>query len=97
MVNDAAMWYVTSVMGKKADFAFTNGGNIRTELPKGDITREQITTVLPFDNWIYLTTMKGSSVIKLFEFIASIPQGAGAWAQVSAEARYTIDYSYNFV
>lgn len=93
MVNDAAMWYVTSVMGKKADFAFTNGGNIRTELPKGDITREQITTVLPFDNWIYLTTMKGSSVIKLFEFIASIPQGAGAWAQVSAEARYTIDYS----
>ncbi len=93
MVNDAAMWYVTSVMGKKADFAFTNGGNIRTELPKGDITREQITTVLPFDNWVYLTVMKGSSVIKLFEFIASIPQGAGAWAQMSAEARYTIDYS----
>ncbi len=93
MVNDAAMWYVSTVMNKKADFAFTNGGNIRTELPKGDITREQITTVLPFDNWIYLTTMKGSDVIRLFEFIASIPQGAGAFAQVSAEARYTIDYT----
>lgn len=49
--------------------------------------------MLPFDNWIYLTKMKGSDVIKLFEFIASIPQGAGAFAQVSAEARYTIDYT----
>ena len=95
MVNDATMWYVKSVLGKDADFALTNGGNIRTELPAGKITREQITTVLPFDNWIYLTKMKGSDVIALFDFIASIKQGAGGWAQVSAEARYTIDYATN--
>lgn len=93
MVNDGAMWYFRTVLGKDPDFAFTNGGNIRAELPAGTLTREQITTVLPFDNWLYLTTMKGSDVLKLFEFIASIPQGAGAWAQVSAEARYTIDYT----
>ena len=93
MVNDAAMWYFTEVVNQNPSFAFTNGGNIRTELPEGKITREQITTVLPFDNWVYLTTMKGKDIIALFEFIASIPQGAGAWAQVSAEARYTIDYS----
>ena len=93
MVNDGAMWYVKEILKKDADFAFTNGGNIRTELPAGKITREQIATVLPFDNWLYLTKMKGSDLISLFEFIASIPQGAGAWAQVSEEARYTIDYS----
>lgn len=93
MVNDGTMWYVREILKKKADFAFTNGGNIRAELPKGKITREQIATVLPFDNWIYLTTMKGSDVTALFTFIASIPQGAGAWAQVSSEVRYTIDYS----
>jgi len=93
MVNDGAMWYFRTVLGKDPDFAFTNGGNIRAELPAGKLTREQITTVLPFDNWLYLTTMKGSDVLKLFDFIASIPQGAGAWAQVSAEARYTIDYT----
>ncbi len=93
MVNDGAMWYVKEVLKKDVDFAFTNGGNIRTELPAGKITREQITTVLPFDNWIYLTKMKGSEIINLFTFIASLPQGAGAWAQVSAEARYTIDYT----
>jgi 5'-nucleotidase / UDP-sugar diphosphatase len=93
MVNDGAVWYAKSVLGKNVDFAFTNGGNIRAELPKGKITREQITTVLPFDNWIYITTMTGAQVNSLFEFIASLPQGAGAWAQVSAEVRYTIDYS----
>ncbi len=93
MVNDACIWYFKDKLGKDADFAFTNGGNIRTELPAGDITQEQITTVLPFDNWLYLTKMKGSDVIALFEFIASIKQGAGGWAQVSAEARFTIDYT----
>ncbi len=93
MVNDGTMWYVKEVLKKDADFAFTNGGNIRAELPAGKITRENVGTVLPFDNWIYLTKMKGSEIIKLFEFIASIPQGAGAWAQVSSEARYTIDYT----
>ena len=95
MVTDGAMWYARTVLGKKADFAFTNGGSIRAEIPAGKITREQISTVLPFDNWLYLAQMKGSDVIRLFEFIASIKQGAGAWAQVSAEARYTIDYTAN--
>jgi 5'-nucleotidase/UDP-sugar diphosphatase len=93
MVNDGSMWYVRTVLGKEADFAITNGGNIRTELPAGKITREQITTVLPFDNWIFVTKLSGAQVIDLFTFIASIKQGAGAWAQVSSEVRYTIDYT----
>jgi 5'-nucleotidase/UDP-sugar diphosphatase len=95
MVNDGTVWYVKEILRKDVDFAFTNGGNIRAELAKGPITREQITTVLPFDNWIYLTKMKGSDVIALFDFIASVKQGAGAWAQVSSEVRYTIDYTAN--
>ncbi len=93
MVNDATVWYVGNALRKKVDFAFTNGGNIRAELPAGPVTREQIATVLPFDNWMYLTTMKGADVIRLFRYIASIPRGAGGWAQVSAAARYTIDYT----
>lgn len=95
MVTDGAMWYASTALGNKADFAFTNGGSIRAEIPAGTITREKIATVLPFDNWLYLAQMKGSDVIRLFEFIASIKQGAGAWAQVSAEVRYTIDYTAN--
>lgn len=95
MVCDGTMWYVTQKLNQNADFAFTNGGNIRAALPKGNITERDIATVLPFDNWLYILTMKGSQVIELFDFIGSINQGSGGFAQVSKEARYTITYDAN--
>lgn len=78
--------------GVVVDFAVSNGGNIRTELPAGDITREQILTMLPFENYVYVLTLKGNDVIDLFNFIGQIKQGAGAFAQVSKEVKYTITY-----
>ncbi|MDR2485644.1 MAG: 5'-nucleotidase C-terminal domain-containing protein [Treponema sp.] len=92
-ICDANVWYFKTVSGQEIDFAFHNGGNIRTELPAGPITREQILTILPFENYLYIASLKGSDIIELFNFIASIPQGAGGWAQVSKEVRYTIDYT----
>ncbi|MDR2898280.1 MAG: 5'-nucleotidase C-terminal domain-containing protein [Spirochaetaceae bacterium] len=91
LVSDATVWYV-GTKGVAVDFAFQNGGNIRTELPAGDITRERIVTILPFDNYIYVLTLKGSDVIALFDFIAAIPQGAGGFPQISREAAYTVNY-----
>jgi 5'-nucleotidase/UDP-sugar diphosphatase len=73
------------------DFAFHNGGNMRAELPKGPITHEQILTVLPFENYLYVASMKGSQIIELFNFIATIPQGNGGFPQFSSDVRYTID------
>jgi 5'-nucleotidase/UDP-sugar diphosphatase len=78
--------------GVTVDFAVSNGGNIRTELPAGDITREQILTMLPFENYVYVLTLKGSDVVELFNFIGQIKQGAGAFAQVSKEVKYIITY-----
>ena len=92
-ICDANVWYFKTVSGQEIDFAFHNGGNMRTELPAGPITREQILTILPFENYLYIASLKGSDIIELFNFIASIPQGAGGWAQVSKEVRYTIDYT----
>ena len=92
LVSDAQIAYCASI-GVKADFALTNGGNIRTNLPEGNVTRENILTVLPFENYVYVVTLKGSDVIKLFDFIGTIPQGAGAFAQVSKEARFTLNYN----
>ncbi|MDR1748268.1 MAG: 5'-nucleotidase C-terminal domain-containing protein [Spirochaetaceae bacterium] len=91
LVSDATTWYVRS-KGVDVDFAFQNGGNIRTELPAGDITRERIMTILPFDNYIYVLTLKGSDVLALFDFIATIPQGAGGFPQMSKEITYTVNY-----
>ncbi len=93
MICDANLWYINDVFGQKIDFVFHNGGNIRTALSKGPITREAIMTILPFDNYLYVVSMKGSDVINLFNFIATIPQGNGGFAQVSKEVRYTIDYT----
>ena len=90
-VADAQVAYLAS-RGVKVDFGFTNGGNIRAALPKGDVTRENILTVLPFENYVYVVTLKGSDVIELFNFIGSINQGAGGFAQMSKEVSYTITY-----
>ncbi|MDR3301132.1 MAG: 5'-nucleotidase C-terminal domain-containing protein [Spirochaetaceae bacterium] len=93
MVCDANVWYFRSVHNQQLDFALQNGGNIRAEIPKGPITREQILTMLPFENYLFIATLKGKEIIELFDFIAGINQGAGAFAQVSKEVRYTIDYT----
>ncbi|MDR1301484.1 MAG: 5'-nucleotidase C-terminal domain-containing protein [Treponema sp.] len=92
-ICDAMVWYFQTTYNQAVDFAFINGGNIRAGIPAGLITREQVLTVLPFENYLYLVSLKGSEIIDLFTFIASIPQGNGGWAQVSQEVRYTIDYA----
>ena len=91
MICDANAWYFRTVYNQDIDFVIHNGGNIRAELPKGKLTREQILTVLPFENYLYIATLKGSDIIELFSFIASIPQGNGGFPQFSKEVRYTLD------
>jgi 5'-nucleotidase/UDP-sugar diphosphatase len=89
LVCDATSWFV-NLIGVPVDFSFHNGGNVRAALPAGDVTKEQIMTMLPFDNYIYVVSLKGSDVIELFNFIGSVKQGAGGWAQMSKEVKYTI-------
>ena len=93
MICDANVWYFQSVYNQQLDFAFHNGGNMRAELPKGPITQEQILTILPFENYLYIVSLKGTQLIELFNFIATVPQGAGGFPQFSKEVRYTIDYT----
>ena len=93
MITDANVWYFRTVYNQNIDFAFHNGGNMRADLPRGPITMEQILTVLPFENYLYIVDLKGSDVIELFNFIATIPQGNGGFPQFSKEVRCTIDKS----
>jgi len=91
MITDANVWYMRNVYNQRIDFAFHNGGNMRAELPAGPITQEQILTVLPFENYLYMASMTGSQIIELFDFIATIPQGNGGFPQFSSDVRYSID------
>ncbi|QTQ10777.1 5'-nucleotidase C-terminal domain-containing protein [Treponema parvum] len=91
LLCDATVGYVKST-GVDVDFAIHNGGNIRTSLPKGDVTKENIVTMLPFENYVYVLTLKGADVKALFNFIQTQNQGAGGFPQVSKEVRYTLTY-----
>jgi 5'-nucleotidase/UDP-sugar diphosphatase len=93
LIADANVWYFEKIYNQKLDFAFHNGGSIRAELPKGPITQERVLTVLPFENYLFIASLKGSDILALFDFIATVPQGVGGFPQFSKEARYTLDLS----
>lgn len=89
LVSDSMLWY-TKKMG--ADFAIQNGGGIRTNLNAGNIQKKNVYEILPFDNSVMIATLKGTDVQAMFDFIATIAQGAGAFPQVSEGVRFTINY-----
>jgi 5'-nucleotidase / UDP-sugar diphosphatase len=90
MVADSMLWY-TKHLG--VDFAIQNGGGIRADLPKGRITRGLIHEILPFDNSLVVLTLKGSDVLSLFDYFATIYSGRGAFPQVSEGLDFTINYA----
>lgn len=89
MVADSMLWYANK-MNLGADFAFQNGGGIRTDIPEGTIRKETIYEVLPFDNTVMTVTLKGSDVIDLFE---RTPETVthGAMPQVSEGVSFVIN------
>jgi len=89
LVADAMLDYVKPL---GVSFAINNGGGIRADLPKGKITKKTIYTILPFSNTLVVLTMKGSDLLELFNYIATIPQGKGAFPQVSDGVSFTINY-----
>lgn len=95
LITDAIMWETQRLSLLHVDFAFINGGSIRSAIRQGEISKEDIFTVLPFHNEIQIITMKGKEVKKLFQFIASIQPGDGAFPQVSKEIKLVINPSKN--
>jgi len=89
MVADSMLWY-TDKMKLDADFAFQNGGGIRTDIADGPLQKRDIYEVLPFDNSVMVVTMKGRDVKALFD---KTPEtvGHGAMPQVSYGVSFTIN------
>jgi 5'-nucleotidase/UDP-sugar diphosphatase len=89
MVADSMLWFANQ-NNLGADFAFQNGGGIRTSIADGDIQKRTIYEVLPFDNSVTTVTLKGSDVIALFN---QTPEtvGHGAMPQVSEGVSFVID------
>ncbi len=67
---DAILEYSRELSEKEVDFSLTNFGGIRAVLPGGDVRRYDIYSIFPFENYLVILDLKGSSVKKLFISLA---------------------------
>lgn len=75
----------------KAEVAITNGGGIRASINKGEITKEEIITVLPFGNYIVTKNLTGKQILAALEHgTDSAPEPKGAYPHV-AGMTYKVD------
>lgn len=56
---------------QEADCIILNNGGLRKALPAGPVTQGDLFELMPFENRLVILTMDGSSVKKIFNFIAS--------------------------
>ncbi|MBE6039711.1 MAG: bifunctional metallophosphatase/5'-nucleotidase [Clostridiales bacterium] len=74
-----------------ADIALVNGGSIRVDLKKGDITYGNILEVFPFNNNLIKLEVTGQQILDALEWGArSLPDENGGFLQVSGMS-YEVD------
>ncbi|MFA6334473.1 MAG: 5'-nucleotidase [Bacteroidales bacterium] len=69
--TDALLEFGQKHSKEKVDFSLTNFGGIRAALPKGNVRRYDIYSIFPFENYVVILNVKGSTVRKLFESFAA--------------------------
>lgn len=76
-----------------SDIAFVNGGGIRTNIEKGDVTFEEILNVHPFGNALCVVEATGEEILNALEMGAkAYPNESGGFLHVSG-ITYEIDTS----
>lgn len=84
---DALRNYGSRYFKVPMDFAITNFGGIRVPMPQGEITLDDISSMLPFKNYLCYVKMKGENLSKLLEQLAATPAfqaTSGATVRVKA-------------
>ena len=77
----------------KSDIAFVNGGNIRTTIEVGEITKGKLAEVFPFGNTIKVIKLTGEDVKKALEVsVGAYPEAQGGFLQVSG-IKFSFDAS----
>lgn len=70
LVADVLKQSSAELIGNPTDIGLINMGGLRSDLPKGDITRGDIFEILPFENSLCILTVNGETLKKLFNQIA---------------------------
>ncbi len=96
LISDAMMWTILKNEGALTvdeghTVAITNGGGIRAWIHAGDVSKNDINTVLPFGNTIAVVYVKGSELLEALEASTyCTPISLGGFPQV-AGLEYTVD------
>ena len=94
-ITDAMLWKVMqNKEGLTVDadhvVAITNGGGIRAAIKPGDVTKNDLNTVLPFGNTVVTIYITGEKLLEALEASTySLPKAVGGFPQV-AGINYTI-------
>ena len=91
LITDAMVWYLTeknpgSITEVDADHivAITNGGGIRAAVKKGDVTKKDIFTVLPFGNTLAVVYVTGAELLEALEASTyCTPTSIGGFPQIA--------------
>ena len=76
----------------KGDFAIVNGGGIRNNMQKGNITRADVIEALPWFNNVVVKKLTGQNILDALEFgVRNYPQASGGFPQVSSELSFDFD------
>lgn len=68
---DILMAKTEEITGKHVDIGFSNFGGVRTDMPEGDILKDDIMSMFPFkSNTLYYFTIKGESILEILNNMA---------------------------
>lgn len=77
----------------RADIGIVNGGGVRVDIDKGDITYGDILSVNPFGNMLCVLEVTGQDVLDALEWgVRSVPRENGSFPQVSGVS-FEVDVS----
>lgn len=96
LVSDAMLWLILSdpdalTVAKENVVAVSNGGGIRAWIRSGDVTKQDVNTMLPFGSIITVLYVKGSVLLEALEASTfSTPGAIGGFPQIGG-MNITID------
>ena len=89
LIADAFLEVISS------NISLVNGGSVRTNLLKGDISRKNVIDVMPFFNSLYVKEITGEAFLDALEFgISKLPSSSRGFPQVSG-CTFKVDTSFN--
>lgn len=88
LITDSMIWSVTNEtelkVSKDKVVAVTNGGGIRADIKAGDISRNDVFTVLPFGNTIAVNYVTGEELLETLEASTyCTPDSVGGFPQIA--------------